>query len=341
MPEAATKSDEPKPPHRVLICDDSGFARKQMARALPNDWGAEIHFAGNGREGLAAIRAGKGHLVFLDLNMPDMDGYQVLQAVQQEGLPSRIIVVSGDIQPEARVRVMGFGALDFIRKPVSGDEITAILNRLGLWRGPTTSAPAGPVEIDVMDGLREVANVAMGRAADLLARLLEVFVVLPVPRVNLLETGELQMALHHAAGSQDVSAVCQGFIGGGIAGEALLLFHESSYTDLAALLHYKESLDQGAKVELLVDTASLLIGACLKGLADQMDISFSQSHPMLLGRHASIPDLVRRNAESWSNILTIDLGFTIEKHNISANLLLLFTDASLASLERRISYQAV
>ena len=111
----------------VLICDDSAMARKQMARTLPKEWDVEITYATNGAEGLDAIRAGKGEVVFLDLNMPVMDGYEVLQTVQQNDLPALIIVVSGDIQIKAHERVKALGALDFIQKPVSADAISNIL----------------------------------------------------------------------------------------------------------------------------------------------------------------------------------------------------------------------
>ncbi|HEY9150158.1 MAG TPA: response regulator, partial [Gammaproteobacteria bacterium] len=89
----------------VLICDDSSFARKQMARALPADWDIDISFAEHGREAIAAIAAGKADILFLDLNMPVMDGYEVLEAIRAGDLPTLVIVVSGDIQPEAHARV--------------------------------------------------------------------------------------------------------------------------------------------------------------------------------------------------------------------------------------------
>lgn len=103
----------------LLICDDSNMARKQVMRALPEGWDVEVSLAGNGIECLEAIRAGKGEMVFLDLTMPEMDGYQVLEQVKAEGLKAVIIVISADIQPTARERVMQLGALDFIRKPSS------------------------------------------------------------------------------------------------------------------------------------------------------------------------------------------------------------------------------
>lgn len=116
----------------LLICDDSMMARKQVARSLPEGWDVEITFATNGAEGLQAIRDGKGEMVFLDLTMPEMDGYQVLEAVKEEGLDAMIIVISGDIQPTAKARVTQLGAMDFIQKPVNPEKLSEILRKFGL-----------------------------------------------------------------------------------------------------------------------------------------------------------------------------------------------------------------
>lgn len=116
----------------LLICDDSMMARKQVARSLPEGWEVDITFATNGTEGLQAIREGKGELVFLDLTMPEIDGYQVLETVKREGLDTMIIVISGDIQPTAHIRVTQLGAIDFIQKPVNPEKLAATLKKFGL-----------------------------------------------------------------------------------------------------------------------------------------------------------------------------------------------------------------
>ncbi|WP_075185818.1 response regulator [Teredinibacter haidensis] len=116
----------------LLICDDSNMARKQVARSLPEQWEVDVSFAGNGMEALDVIRAGKGEMVFLDLTMPVMDGYGVLEAVRKEDLNSVIIVISGDIQPEARERVKSLGALDFIKKPIDKQKLNSVLEAYGL-----------------------------------------------------------------------------------------------------------------------------------------------------------------------------------------------------------------
>lgn len=116
----------------LLICDDSNMARKQVVRALPAGWEVDISFASNGREALEQIRTGKGEMVFLDLTMPVMDGYEVLETVKKEDLKAVIIVISGDIQPEAQARVKALGALDFIKKPINPEKLAETLNKFGL-----------------------------------------------------------------------------------------------------------------------------------------------------------------------------------------------------------------
>lgn len=117
----------------VLICDDSSFARKQVQRAMPPDWEVEITFASNGEEALAAIKAGRGEVVFLDLTMPVMDGYQTLERIKEQDLPAMVIVISGDVQPEAVARVKRMGAIDFIKKPVDASSLKKVLAAYGLY----------------------------------------------------------------------------------------------------------------------------------------------------------------------------------------------------------------
>jgi len=116
----------------LLICDDSAMARKQVKRSIPEGWDVDITMAKNGLEGMEAIRAGQGEMVFLDLTMPELDGYGVLETIKKEGHKSIIIVISADIQPEARERVMGMGALDFVKKPIDGKKLTNVLTKYGL-----------------------------------------------------------------------------------------------------------------------------------------------------------------------------------------------------------------
>ncbi|HEY9053109.1 MAG TPA: response regulator [Gammaproteobacteria bacterium] len=339
----------------VLICDDSSFARKQMARSLPAGWDIELGFAENGLEGLEAIKSSKSEIMFLDLNMPVMDGYQVLEYVRKHDLPVMVIVVSGDVQPEAYDRVIKLGALDFIKKPVSTEQIEDILHKYGIRDKAESSIPlsAKPAvkpaakktsinqttqdQSDFIDSCQEIVNVAMGRAADLLARLLGSFVLMPIPNVNMLEASELRMALQFINSRDSQSAVCQGFIGPGIAGEAFLIFNDSSFNDIARLMKHEGAIDEAVQLELLMDVSSVLIGACLKGMAEQLDVSFSQGHPMVLGRHVKIDEILEQNLSRWKKILAIEIAYNIENTDINCDLMLLFTEDSVGPLNERIA----
>lgn len=370
---------------KLLICDDSNMARKQVARSLPDGWDVDISFAADGVEGIEAIKAGKGDVLLLDLNMPKMDGYQVLEAILAQDLPTLTIVISGDIQPEAHQRVTSLGALGFIQKPVNKDILTEVLSSYGLFtnKAPDTineletlnnvstnvavtptvavvSTPEKPiitqvnvsnVEIepqvtesntalstDVRDCYQEIANVAMGRAGDLLARLLNVFVELPIPNVNFIEVSELRMALKDIENHESTSGICQGFISAGISGEALLILNDSSFKDVASLMNYQYDADMGTELELLMDLANVLIGACLKGISEQLDIQFSQGHPEVLGQHRKISDLIANNANKWKKTLAIEISYSIENYPIKCDLLLLFTEKSMQTLNNKLAY---
>jgi chemotaxis protein CheY-P-specific phosphatase CheC/ActR/RegA family two-component response regulator len=362
---------------KLLICDDSNMARKQLARSLPEGWDVDVSFASNGAEGVEAIKAGKGDVLLLDLNMPVMDGYQVLEAILEQDLPTLTIVVSGDIQPEAHKRVTGLGALDFIQKPVSKEKLAEVLMSYGVFteegHNDTEAVVIPPVEVpkssiqekkatpaplkivavdtsvndsdieltlsaELRDCYQEVANVAMGRAGDLLARLLNVFVQLPIPNVNFIEVSELSMALKAIEVNESTSGICQGFISAGISGEALLILNDSSFKDVASLMNYQYDEDEGTELELLMDLANVLIGACLKGLSEQLDIDFSQGHPVVLGQHRKISELISNNASKWKKTLAIEISYSIENYPIKCDLLLLFTEQSMQTLNNKLSY---
>lgn len=329
----------------LLICDDSLVARKQMFRALPADWDVEVSYAEDGQQCLEQLRAGRGDILFLDLNMPVMDGYEVLQAVRAQDLPTFVIVVSGDIQPEAKRRVCQLGAITLMRKPVAAEDLQVLLSDFGLYH----PSPDGVCKVSVVpepqanwtDTLQEQANVAMGQAGNLLARLLGVFVELAVPKVNTLASSELHMALSAGGTHRKWSGVCQGFVGGSLAGEALLLFSDSSIEDMSALLGYTGEEVEHKDIEVLMDLSGILVGAFLKGLGAQLGLSLRTSHPVVLGTHVQMDDLLYQSRHRPEQMLTIELSFAVEGHDILGNLLLLFTEDSIPRLRQRLDYLQV
>lgn len=329
---------------KVLICDDSSVARKQLSKLLPTDWTVTILFAEHGAQALEILETEDVSLMFLDLNMPVLDGYQTLEKMQQMQLETKVIVVSGDVQAQALERVKSLGAIDFLKKPATKDIIREALLSHGLMgeeesddESHLTMQDEG-IQFSLNDCLQEVSNVAMGRAASVLADMLGVFVKLPVPNVNMLEVSELQMALGYNGESNRYSAVSQGFVATGIALEALLVFSDSSFPDMAKLLGYQEKLNKNSEVELLMDVSSALVGPFILALARQLNIDFSDSHPVVLGQHVKNDHLINAKKAAWKKTLAVEITYEVENYQVSCDLILLFTEDSVETLENLLSY---
>lgn len=105
---------------RLLFVDDDPILREFAAVHLASEH-MRLETAADGAEGLAAIAAGKPDLVLLDLDMPNVDGFEVLRSLRAdpdtEHLP--VIVVTGREDTAAIDRAFDAGATSFIAKPIN------------------------------------------------------------------------------------------------------------------------------------------------------------------------------------------------------------------------------
>lgn len=100
---------------RVVVADDELLARKFIRRMLKQDPEVEIVAeCGNGTEAVAVIRKEKPDLVFLDVQMPEMDGFAVLDAVKLDHLPEIIFTTAYE---SYAIRAFELHALDYLLKP--------------------------------------------------------------------------------------------------------------------------------------------------------------------------------------------------------------------------------
>jgi len=249
-----------------------------------------------------------------------------------------VLVVSGDIQPEAKKRVMALGALDFINKPINSELVTSILLNYGIIsksqpQSSTELARFDDQQLDLTDLVQEVVNVAMGQAGKQLGELLGTFVHLPIPKVHLLPYQQLP-SLITPSQTLTYSGVSQGFIGSAIAGEAIVIISTQNLPVLAKLLPTSQQDLQASELEILTDLSGLLAGACIKGISQQLDVQFSLGHPILLGQQTDLPRLLGKNQQQ--NVLAIDLNYQMPDKNLQCDLLLVFTEDSLPALTERM-----
>lgn len=186
---------------------------------------------------------------------------------------------------------------------------------------------------DQIDCYQELANIAMGQAANNLAQRLNVFVILPIPKISIVELSDVQMTLINADNDKAASAVCQGFAGAGICGEALLIFNDVCFEDLSKLvLHSHTQPIKMHPSEMLMDISSLLIGAFLKGFGEQLDLIFNQGHPQILGQHCPVNELLKPGHDQWQKAFAVEIHYSLENTNVNCDLVILFTQDSMHKL---------
>jgi two-component system LytT family response regulator len=112
----------------VLIIDDEPLARRGICQLLKNE--ADFLISGeaaNGQEALSAIETISPNLIFLDINMPLVDGFSFLEKLQPENLPEIVFVTAYD---EHAIRAFEAGAIDYVLKPINEERFQKTLERI-------------------------------------------------------------------------------------------------------------------------------------------------------------------------------------------------------------------
>jgi len=113
----------------ILVADDDLTVRTVVRSALRRV-GIECRLASSGPEALEEIRMHRPPAAVLDVNMPVMDGFEVLAAIRAEKIPVRVIMLTARQQDDDVLRGFSLGADDYVVKPFSPMELVARLKRL-------------------------------------------------------------------------------------------------------------------------------------------------------------------------------------------------------------------
>jgi pilus assembly protein CpaE len=116
----------------VLIVDDQDETRKNVARLLQFE--NDINVVGTARTGQDAIKQTidlDPDVVLMDINMPDMDGIEATERIQEQAPVSQIVILSVQGDTNYMRRAMLAGARDFLTKPPKSDELVSVIRRAG------------------------------------------------------------------------------------------------------------------------------------------------------------------------------------------------------------------
>lgn len=114
---------------KILIVDDSNLSRRTLRSILA----PEGHTIVEAKDGIAAIEQyflEKPDLVLLDLVMPEMNGFEVLQKLREMDSHACIVIVSADIQTLTKEAVAAFGAKAFVNKPIAAAPVLTVVNQV-------------------------------------------------------------------------------------------------------------------------------------------------------------------------------------------------------------------
>jgi two-component system LytT family response regulator len=150
---------------RTLVVDDEPLARSNVRLLLARDPEIElVGECGSGAEALAAIREKQPALVFLDVQMPELDGFDVLEQLGDAAAPAIVFVTAFD---QYALRAFDAGALDYLLKPFDDARFAQALARA---KERLAAVPAAPGRIVVRQGRQvlfvEVAQVDWIESAD-------------------------------------------------------------------------------------------------------------------------------------------------------------------------------
>jgi CheY-like chemotaxis protein len=106
----------------ILVADDSRTARQYLCSVIEKE-GYETVQAENGQDALNKIVELKPSLIFLDLLMPELDGFDVLRSMKEKDITIPVIVLTADIQEEVREECLDLGASEFINKPFKENKL--------------------------------------------------------------------------------------------------------------------------------------------------------------------------------------------------------------------------
>lgn len=133
-------------PFNALIVDDSKVTRSMIRKALTLSGIelGEVHEATNGREALAVLEAAWVDIVFADLNMPVMNGTEMMQEMARRDLirNTPVVIVSTEGSQEKIDAMKKQGAQAYLTKPFTPEQMKEVIDRLLLGRRPADGEPS-------------------------------------------------------------------------------------------------------------------------------------------------------------------------------------------------------
>ncbi len=203
--------ESPAPNRRILLAEDNPV-NLEVVKAFLEQSGCQVDTAANGLEAVAAFQRSRYDLVFMDCQMPKLDGYEAVrlmrkqEAATADGIHTPIVALTAQAFPDDKKRCLDAGMDDYLSKPVRQDQLRAMLApHPALKRRIDEPFPVPPQEGPERSGLDRSAldlirNLEDGNPSGILEKVLGIF---------FRETPPLLAAMRKAAALKDAAALQQ------------------------------------------------------------------------------------------------------------------------------------
>ncbi|MDD9195028.1 response regulator [Aliivibrio sp. S3MY1] len=320
----------------ILICDDSSIARKMLSSHIMLTSEITLHYAEDGAQCLAILKQHSIDVLFLDLTMPVLDGFDVLEQFPPNSKSTQIIVISGDIQKKAKQRCYDLGAHEFLEKPFKPEVMAVLLHRYAIPVSAKLAHHNSSNTLsfsEVIAHIKEISNVAIGASAALISEQFNRFIDMPLPNVASLHHSELQMTLQDIVNNSEYHAISQRFVGNGINGEALVCLYGN---DLSELLNVDNGDEQITTNEVILDISNLLVSTFLSSFNKQLDTNISVRKPIVLETEQLKVALKHPPSflkEYESDIFTIEFVYSAKTIDLRGEVIFLMDNDSLTAIK--------
>jgi len=149
------RAEVPHARARILAVDDEAIVLDSFRKILVLA-GFSVDTVENGPEALTLLRARDYDFLFSDLKMPVMDGVEVVKAAKHLRPDTDVVVITGYGTIETAVETMQFGAVDYVQKPFTEEELVSMANRLLIKRQARQQAQARPTVRVVAPAVAEI-----------------------------------------------------------------------------------------------------------------------------------------------------------------------------------------
>ena len=113
----------------ILIVEDSATIQ-EVARATLEQAGMQVTTVGDGIEAIMQLGRMRYDLIISDINMPNMDGYQLLEVLTTKKIDTPVIFLSASDKQEAEMKSLKMGVADFLQKPIQSELLLARVQKI-------------------------------------------------------------------------------------------------------------------------------------------------------------------------------------------------------------------